>query len=80
MCLAIPEQVIEITDGAQATRVGGGRGRATRREHRPARRRGRRSEMMTGLVQSVVVRDLVLVHAGATLLRLGPDPAFREAR
>jgi multidrug resistance efflux pump len=36
--------------------------------------------MMTGLVQSVVVRDLVLVHAGATLLRLGPDPAFREAR
>ena len=37
---------------------------------------GARSEVMTDLVQPVAVGDRVLVHAGAALLRLGPDPAL----
>lgn len=36
---------------------------------------GARTEVMTALVESVEVGDLLLVHAGTALLRLGPDTA-----
>lgn len=36
---------------------------------------GAATEVMTALVESVRVGDLLLVHAGTALLRLDPDPA-----
>jgi hydrogenase assembly chaperone HypC/HupF len=41
---------------------------------------GARSDVMTDLVEPVAVGDRVLVHAGAALLLLGPDPALHGAR
>ena len=41
---------------------------------------GARSDVMIDLVQPVTVGDRVLVHAGAALLLLGPDPAPQGER
>lgn len=40
---------------------------------------GQRSDVLTGLVEPVVVGDMLLVHAGTALLRLPTAGAVRDA-
>ena len=64
MCLAIPAQVIEISDPERAVVDMG----------------GVRKQISTALLDEVAVGDYVIVHVGYALSRLDPEEAAETLR